>query len=86
MTDFENSIEQELDFEKLTELCDNLKEAVREILNSCGMYFRIFSRVKSPNSIAEFDCRKTVARSIRNRAESKKITGSRWLACCLILL
>ena len=53
MTDFENSIEQELDFEKLTELCDNLKEAVREILNSCGMYFRIFSRVKSPNSIAE---------------------------------
>ena len=42
MTDFENSIEQELDFEKLTELCDNLKEAVREILNSCGMYFRIF--------------------------------------------
>lgn len=53
MTDFENSIEQELDFEKLTELCDNLKEAVREILNSCGMYFRIFSRVKSTNSIAE---------------------------------
>lgn len=53
MTDLENRIEEELDFEKLTELCDNLKEAVREILNSCGMYFRIFSRVKSPNSIAE---------------------------------
>lgn len=49
----EEQIEQEIDFEKLTELCEHLKDAVREILNSCGMYFRIFSRVKSVHSIAE---------------------------------
>ena len=46
-------IEEELDFEKLTELCEHLRNAVRGILNSCGMYFRIFSRVKSVQSIAE---------------------------------
>lgn len=49
----EAQIEEEIDFEKLTELCEHLKDAVREILNSCGMYFRIFSRVKSVHSIAE---------------------------------
>ena len=53
MTDFENSIEQELDFEKLTELCDNLKEAVRENIKFLRNVFSYFSRVKSPNSIAE---------------------------------
>lgn len=49
----ETLIETEFDFEKLTELCEHLKDSVREILNSCGMYFRIFSRVKSVHSIAE---------------------------------
>lgn len=49
----EAQIEEEIDFEKLTELCEHLKDAVREILTSCGIYFRIFSRVKSVHSIAE---------------------------------
>ncbi len=45
-------IEREIDFEKLSELCGHITDAITEILNSCGMYFRIFSRVKSPGSIA----------------------------------
>lgn len=48
----EKRIEDEIDFEKAAELCEHLTDAVREILNSCGMYFRIFSRVKSVSSIA----------------------------------
>ena len=48
----EQQIHNEIDFEKLHELCDHLTDAVKEMLNSCGMYFRIFSRVKSSNSIA----------------------------------
>ena len=46
-------IEEELDFEKLLEMSEHLRNAVRSILDSCGMYFRIFSRVKSVQSIAE---------------------------------
>lgn len=53
MEQLEAQIETEIDFEKLSELCEHLKDAVREILNSCGIYFRIFSRVKSVHSIAE---------------------------------
>lgn len=49
----EAKIESDIDFEKLTELCEHLKDAVKEILDSCGIYFRIFSRVKSVHSIAE---------------------------------
>jgi len=48
-----HQIENELDFEKLSELCIHLKEAVRKLLDSCGMYFRIFYRVKSIHSIAK---------------------------------
>lgn len=50
---FEKQIETILDFEKLTELCQHLEEALQEILNSCGLYFRIFSRVKTADSIAK---------------------------------
>lgn len=53
LADLEKQIEEELDFEKLSELCEHLNDAVSEILNSCGLYFRIFSRVKSVHSIAE---------------------------------
>ena len=53
LRELERQIEEEIDFEKLTELCEHLKDAIREILNSCGMHFRIFSRVKSVNSIAK---------------------------------
>ena len=48
----EEQIEMEMDFEKLNELCEHITDAIREILTSCGLYFRIFSRVKSPESIA----------------------------------
>ena len=53
LEELEEQIESEIDFEKLTELSEHLKDAIREILNSCGIYFRIFSRVKSVHSIAE---------------------------------
>lgn len=43
---------EQMDFEKLSELCEHLKDAICEIFNSCGLYFRIFSRVKTPESIA----------------------------------
>lgn len=45
-------IQEQIDFEKLNELCEHLNEAICEIFNSCGLYFRIFSRVKSQESIA----------------------------------
>lgn len=50
--DLEAYIEHEIDFEKLTELCEHITDAIQEILQSCGLYFRIFSRVKSVESIA----------------------------------
>jgi len=50
--ELEERIEHEIDFEKLAELCGHITEAVQEILESCGLYFRIFSRVKSVESIA----------------------------------
>lgn len=48
----ESIILEQMDFEKLSELCEHLKDAICEIFNSCGLYFRIFSRVKTPESIA----------------------------------
>lgn len=48
----EQIIQEQIDFEKLHELCERLKDAIREIFDSCGLYFRIFARVKSPESIA----------------------------------
>lgn len=50
--DLEAYIEHEIDFERLTELCEHITDAIQEILKSCGLYFRIFSRVKSTESIA----------------------------------
>ncbi len=47
----ETLIQEQMDFEKLNELCEHLKDAICEIFNSCGLYFRIFSRVKSQKSI-----------------------------------
>lgn len=49
----QHQIEEELDFEKLNDFCEHLSDAVQEIFSSCGLYFRIFSRVKSVESIAE---------------------------------
>ena len=50
--ELETIIKQEIDFEKLNELCEHITNAITEILTSCGLYFRIFSRVKSVESIA----------------------------------
>lgn len=50
--ELETIINQEIDFEKLNELCEHITNAITEILTSCGLYFRIFSRVKSVESIA----------------------------------
>lgn len=50
--DLEAYIEHEIDFERLAELCEHITDAIQEILKSCGLYFRIFSRVKSTESIA----------------------------------
>ena len=46
----ETLVEREIDFEKLNELCGHITDAIQEILESCGLYFRIFSRVKSVES------------------------------------
>lgn len=48
----QEQIAQEIDFNKLREFCDHLTDAIHEIFRSCGLYFRIFSRVKSVESIA----------------------------------
>ena len=48
----ESQIQNQIDFDKLNELCEHLKDAVCEVFNSCGLYYRIFSRVKSQESIA----------------------------------
>lgn len=48
-----SQVKEEIDFEKLQELCEHLKDAICEIFQSCGLYFRIFSRVKSAESITE---------------------------------
>lgn len=53
ITALQQQIEEELDFEKLNDFCEHLNDAVQEIFRSCGLYFRIFSRVKSVESIAE---------------------------------
>lgn len=50
--ELEHQIGEQIDFEKLNVLCEHLKDAIREIFNSCGLYFRIFARVKTPESIA----------------------------------
>ncbi len=49
----EERIAAGIDFAKLNELCTHLRDALVEILKSCGLYFRIFARVKSPKSIAK---------------------------------
>lgn len=48
----QQQIEQEIDFKSLEEFCEHLTDAIREIFNSSGLYFRIFSRVKTSESIA----------------------------------
>lgn len=46
-------VKEELDFDKLTEFCEHMTDAIQEVFRSCGLYFRLFSRVKTPESIAE---------------------------------
>lgn len=49
----ETMLQEQIDFQKLQELCEHLTDAIREIFDSCGLYYRIFSRVKSPESMAD---------------------------------
>lgn len=49
----QQQIKEEIDFDKLNDFSDHLTDAIQEIFHSCGLYFRIFSRVKSAESIAE---------------------------------
>lgn len=49
----QDQIKEEIDFIKLNDFCEHLTEAIQEIFRSSGLYFRIFSRVKSVESIAE---------------------------------
>lgn len=62
-------IQQEIDFEKLNDFCDHLTEAIQEIFRSSGLYFRIFSRVKSMESIAE----KIIRRQYGTEQNPKKL-------------
>ncbi|MDO4166038.1 MAG: hypothetical protein Q4D32_01400 [Eubacteriales bacterium] len=48
----QQQIREEIDFDKLNDFCEHLTDAIQEIFHSCGLYFRIFSRVKSVESIA----------------------------------
>ena len=65
----QQQIEQEIDFDKLTEFCEHLTDAVQEIFRSCGLYFRIFSRVKSTDSIAN----KLIRRQYGTEQNPKKL-------------
>ena len=46
-------VEQQIDFDRLEELNAHLERDIRSILDSCGLYYRIFSRVKTKNSITK---------------------------------
>lgn len=75
MTETNNSavlqqqIMEEIDFEKLQDFCEHLTDAIQEIFRSCGLYFRIFSRIKSTKSIAE----KIIRRQYGTEANPKKL-------------
>ena len=69
--ELETIIKHEIDFEKLNELCEHITNAITEILTSCGLYFRIFSRVKSFESISA----KLFRGKIRNTEQPQKNSG-----------
>ena len=46
-------VEEQIDFDRLEELNAHLERDIRSILDSCGLYYRIFSRVKTKNSISK---------------------------------
>ncbi len=51
--DIREQIEQQIDFDRLEELNAHLEKDIRGILDSCGLYYRIFSRVKTKSSISK---------------------------------
>lgn len=65
----QQQIEEEIDFDKLGEFCEHLTDAIQEIFRSCGLYFRIFSRVKSVDSIAS----KLIRRKYGTQENPKKL-------------
>ena len=44
--DIRQQVEEQIDFDRLEELNAQLEKDIRGILDSCGLYYRIFSRVK----------------------------------------
>lgn len=48
----EQQIYEQIDYERLEDLSEHLKHEIETIFNSCGLYFRIFYRIKTPESIA----------------------------------
>lgn len=46
-------LDEQIDFDKLNELCTRLENDIKGILDSCGLYYRIFARIKSKNSISK---------------------------------
>ena len=51
--DIRQQVEEQIDFDRLEELNAQLEKDIRGILDSCGLYYRIFSRVKTKNSISK---------------------------------
>lgn len=51
--DIREQVEQQIDFDRLEELNAHLEKDIRSILDSCGLYYRIFSRVKTKSSISK---------------------------------
>ena len=43
--DIRQQVEEQIDFDRLEELNAQLEKDIRGILDSCGLYYRIFSRV-----------------------------------------
>ncbi len=53
MEDIWRQLDEQIDFGKMGELCARLRSDIQGIFDSCGMYYRIFTRVKSKNSISK---------------------------------
>lgn len=75
-TALQDQIKEEIDFEKLGDFCEHLTEAIQEIFRSSGLYFRIFSRVKSIESIAEKIARRQYGTS-QNPKKLQDLVGIR---------
>ena len=51
--DIRQQVEEQIDFDRLEELNAQLEKDIRGILDPCALSYRIFSRVKTKNSISK---------------------------------